>query len=255
MRKPWLILALSVLLVPVLGRAASAQTADDVVNKVLTALGGRDALAKITSRRAIGTITVSTPNGDLNGTAEIDSKPPNKSRTHLEIDLTPVGMPDKLVVDQRFDGTNGSSSDSMRGDIQLTANQLQNARNNVFPTSLLSYKEHGITMELLPKETVGDKSYLVLKSTPKEGSPVKMYIDPDTYLPARTVSTVEMVDTGAVEQTSDLSDYRVVAGVKVPFKLSNSNALQSATFTFKTIEHNVDLPDSLFSKPGAPIVR
>ena len=44
---------------------ASAQTADEIVDKTLTAMGGRAALGKLTSRSATGTISIATPNGDI----------------------------------------------------------------------------------------------------------------------------------------------------------------------------------------------
>jgi outer membrane lipoprotein-sorting protein len=253
MKKTWLPVLLSVVLVPAISGIASAQTADEVITKMITALGGRDALSKLTSRRSIGTVVISTTNGDIPGTAEIDAKAPNKSRTHLELDLSAMGMADKMIVDQKFDGTTGFATNSMQGDMEISENQLQNAKNNLFPSPLMSMKERGVALEVLPKETLGGKSYLVLLATPKAGSPVKFYVDPDTYLPARTVVTVDAPAMGGkVEQTSELSDYREVMGVKVPYKLVNSSAQQTATFTFTKVEHNVDLPDSLFAKSPAP---
>lgn len=59
-------------------RGAQAQTADDVVAKHLQALGGSDALGKLTSRRATGTVTISTPAGDISGPIELLSKAPTK---------------------------------------------------------------------------------------------------------------------------------------------------------------------------------
>ena len=58
-----------------------AQRADEVVEKYLTALGGRAALNKLTSRTTTGTISVTTPAGDLTGTLELYNKAPNKVRT------------------------------------------------------------------------------------------------------------------------------------------------------------------------------
>jgi hypothetical protein len=85
--------------------AASAQTADDIVEKHLAAMGGREALGKLTSRRSTGTITVSTPNGVLSGPCEILAKAPNKTRAYMQLDLSALGVPDKMVVEQKFDGT------------------------------------------------------------------------------------------------------------------------------------------------------
>ena len=61
--------------------SAAAQTPDEIVDKTLTALGGRAALGKLTSRSSTGTMTISTPAGELSGTIEVLSARPNKSRT------------------------------------------------------------------------------------------------------------------------------------------------------------------------------
>ena len=71
------LLAVSILCAAV---AASAQTVDEIVEKTLTALGGRAALGKVTSRSTSGTMTVSTPGGDISGTIEVLNQAPNKSR-------------------------------------------------------------------------------------------------------------------------------------------------------------------------------
>ena len=55
--------------------------------------------------------------------------------------------------------------------------------------------------------------------------------------------------TGELEQTADSSDYRDVDGVKVPFKISLTNAMQSVTMTFTKVENNVAIDDKVFVKP------
>ncbi|MBM3496816.1 MAG: hypothetical protein FJX72_21220, partial [Armatimonadetes bacterium] len=64
-----------------LAAPAAAQTADEVVEKHLAAMGGRAALAKLTTQVAKGTVSVSTPAGNIGGTVESYRKVPNKSRT------------------------------------------------------------------------------------------------------------------------------------------------------------------------------
>ncbi len=51
---------------------------------------------------------------------------------------------------------------------------------------------------------------------------------------------------GAVEQVSEASDYRVVDGVKVAFKVVHSTPMQSVTIVLKTVEHNVAIDDAMF---------
>ena len=66
---------------------AAAQTADDIIEKDLAALGGRTALSNLRSRSMKGTITGSNI-GDLTGSVEILNEVPNKSRTFVQLDLS-----------------------------------------------------------------------------------------------------------------------------------------------------------------------
>src|SRR5262249_8391026 len=82
----------------------SAQTADEIIEKHLAALGGRAALAKLKSRVTTGTITLSLPIGsEITGSVETYSQAPNKTRTLIKIDLSALGA-GQMVQDQRFDG-------------------------------------------------------------------------------------------------------------------------------------------------------
>lgn len=247
MKKLSLALILSLLVLPALTTFAAPQTADEIIEKHLAAMGGREALGKLTSRKSVGSITIGTPNGDLPGSVETYAKAPNKSRTLVSLDLSAMGMSEAMVIDQRFDGTSGVVKNSLQGDAEMTGDQLAGSRNNVFPTSLLTYKELGTTIAVLPKEMVGGKELIVLQITPKAGPASKMYLDPQTYLTVKSVATVNSPEMGAFEQTVEASDYRAVGGIQVPFTVVNSSAMQTVTIKLKTVEHNVAIDDAMFS--------
>src|SRR5262247_4142249 len=86
--------------------AASAQTADDIIEKAVVASGGREALAKVTSRLTTGTMTVTTPGGDVKGTIAVLNQSPNKMNTVVTLDLSAVGG-GAMTIEQRFDGRDG----------------------------------------------------------------------------------------------------------------------------------------------------
>ena len=231
------------------GRITAAQTADDVVEKYLAAIGGRAALAKITSRLTTGTITLSLPNGPVSGSIEVLNQQPNKSRTLTKLDLTSVGA-GQLTREQRFDGNTGYILDSLQGNREITGNQLENMKNAMFPTPLLTYKERGATVELAGKEKVDGRDTYVLIFKPKSGSVARQFIDAETYLPARIVVKLDVPEAGGeVEQTSDLSDYRVVDGIKIPFALKVSSAAQSFSIAVTKVEHNVKIDEAVFLRP------
>jgi outer membrane lipoprotein-sorting protein len=238
------------LIVPGLLTSASGQSADEVVEKHLAALGGRPALGKLTSRKSSGTVAIATPNGTLNGPIEIAMKPPNKTRAYLQLDLSALGVSDKMILEQKFDGTAGRTTNSMQGDVEITGNQLQNMRNNLFPSPLLSYKEAGIKVEVQPKEQVAGRDAVVLLVTPKAGPATRFFLDAETYLVLRVVTKTSSPELGDFDQISEPSDYRVVDGVKVPFVVRTTNPAQTITITLDTVEHNVALDDALFAVKG-----
>ena len=238
-------------LVPVLvlgGHVASPQTADDLVEKHLAALGGRAALAKVTSRSTIGTMTLTTPNGAVSGSIEVLNQQPNKIRTLIKLDLSSLGA-GQLTRDQRFDGTTGYVLDSMQGNREITGNQLANMKGSIFPSPFLNYKERGVTVELAGKENVNGRAAYVLIYKPGSGSAVRQLIDAETYLTTRIVVKVDIPEAGEVEQTSDLSDYHEVDGIKIPFTINVSSAIQRFTIAVTKVEHNSKIDEALCARP------
>ncbi|MEW6322781.1 MAG: hypothetical protein AB1635_17050 [Acidobacteriota bacterium] len=241
---------LAACLISLLASPALAQTADDIIERSLTALGGRAAHAKITSRLAKGEIVLATPAGDIPGTIEISNAAPNKSRSVISADLSAFGA-GPLVIDQRFNGTAGYVLDSLQGNREITGAQLDNMKSSSFPHPFLAYMANGTTATLKGKEKVGDREAYVVVFDPPAGSDVRQYIDAETFLPMKSVVTVSIPQLGRdVEQTSEILEYRDVDGVKVPVRIRSFSEVQGFTITIKTVEHNVTLDEALFSKPA-----
>ncbi len=231
---------------------ARAQTVDQVVDRCVAALGGRAAHAKLKSRSSIGSITLTTPGGDISGSIEVLNAAPNKVRTLIKADLSSFGA-GQLVLDQRFDGTSGYVMDTLQGNRDITGNQLDNLRNGSFPHPLLNYKEMGATARLAGKEKIGERDAYSLSLEPPSGSVVHLYIDAETYLPVKVMVTADVPQLGReLEQTVEFLDYREVDGVKLPFQLKATSAVQNYTINVTKVEHNVRIDEALFSKPATP---
>ena len=230
-------------------RPASAQSADEIIEKHLAATGGRAALGKLNTRTATGAISLTTPVGELMGTIEVYSKKPNKQRTVIKLDLTSLGG-GPIVTDQRFDGTTGFVMDPINGNRAIEGAQLDAMRNGSFPTPLLNYKELGATLAFSGREPIGDKEAFVLRLTPKAGPPVRMFIDSTTFMLVRTVITVNVPQLGGdIEQVVEFSDFRDVDGIKVPFVTKSANSVQTVTATMTSVKHNGEIEDAAFAKP------
>ena len=227
---------------------AVAQTADEIVEKHLAALGGREALGRIQTRVSTGKVTVTTPVGDLAGTVEAFAKAPDKSRTLVKVDVSALGA-GIVTNDQRFDGTTGHVIDTLNGNRDITGSQLDALKNNGFPTAWLDYKARGHVVSLSGKEMIGDRSAFVLDVTPKTGPKSRSWVDAETYLVLKTSVTVDAAPIGALEQIMEFGDYRTIDGVKVPFLVKSINSAQTVTGVLTDVKHNVEIEETSFRKP------
>jgi len=233
-----------------LAPGALAQTADEIIEKHLAAMGGRAALAKLTSQKATGSVLVSAQGADIPGSVEIARKAPNKSRTLMTLDLSALGG-SEMVVDQRCDGKTAFASNSMQGDREITGSQLQAMLNASFPSPLLIYKDAGATVELQGKDTAGGRPVFVLLYTPKAGPASRMFFDAETFLITRTITKVNIPEAGGeIEQTSNVGDYRAIEGIQVPFSITATSAIQTVAITLSKVEINPPIDDAIFSRPG-----
>src|SRR5688572_5619877 len=200
--------AMAAALLLALGAApAAAQTADEIIEKHLAAMGGREALGRIRTRISTGSITLTTAVGPVSGSVESFAKAPNRSRTLITLDLTAFGA-GKIVNDQRFDGTTGFIIDTLNGDREITGSQLEVLRNSAFPTAWLDYRTRDLAISLSGKESLGDRPAFVLETTPKVGPRVRSWVDAETFMLLKTSVTVDAPGVGPIEQINEFSDFR-----------------------------------------------
>jgi hypothetical protein len=169
----------------------------------------------------------------------------------MVLDLSAMGAAN-LVIDQRCDGKAGWVSNSMQGDREITGNQLQGLINSQFPTPLMNYKETGGKVELSGKDAIGGRGVFVLVYTPKAGSAFRFFIDAETFHLVKSISTVDVPEAGGqVEQTTESSDYREIEGLRIPFRLTMTNPMQTVSITLSKVEINKAIDDTLFARPAA----
>jgi hypothetical protein len=238
----------AVVIVVAFAHTAAAQTADEIIEKSIAAMGGRAAHEKIKTRVATGSISIGTPAGDVTGSLEAYGAVPNKQRTVIKADLSALGA-GELVIDQRFDGTTGYVLDSLQGNRDITGSQLENMKVQGFPNPLLNYKAAGLSVKLGAREKIGDKDAYLLTFEPPSGNAIKTYIDATTFLPVRTVIRANVPQLGEIEQWVEPLEFQEVDGVKVPSKVRLTNSMQTITMTLTKIEHNVAIDEKLFAKP------
>ncbi len=228
---------LAAIAVSLAAAAAHAQTADQLVAANIQAKGGAEKLKAVQSMKLTGRIS----GRGVEAPFTIWSKRPNMARQESQMQGTPMV--------RAFDGTTAWMM--MGKDVQeITGPQAQTTREQAeFDSPLLDYKAKGHVVELVGPETVGGVKVFHLKLTTKGGLVQHYYMDPETGLERQTSITI---DQGAEKMTlvTELSDYRDVDGIKVPFSVKQSvNGTPVTSLSIDKVQFNVPIDDVLFKLP------
>lgn len=221
-------------------KTAALPTVDEVIDKYVKALGGKEALEKVTSRSAKGTMEVEGMN--MSGAMEMAAKAPNKAT--MSVELVGFGK-----INNSFDGTKGYASDPMSGVRELSGAELEATRRDSDFYAPLRMKQNFTKLEVKGKEKVGSADTYVIVATPTTGEPEKYYFDITTGLLVRHDITRDTVQ-GKMTIESYLDDYRAVDGTKVPFALRQVTPAYTINIKLTDIKHNTAVEETKFGKPS-----
>jgi homogentisate 1,2-dioxygenase len=217
---------------------ASAQTADEIINKYFENIGGKEKLSKVGGFKMN---VVSNYNG-----MEIPVEIFNDKAGKMYVKVNFQG---KEITQLAFDGKTGWSTNFMtmkaeKLDSETTENLLSQI--NDFPDPFYNYKEKGYKVELLGKETKeGTECYKIkLTKTPitvagkKEDNVVFYYFDAENYVPIMTEAEVKEGPAKGQMSTSTMGDYQEVDGIFFPFTMNQGG--QAMTVKSIVINPTVD---------------
>jgi hypothetical protein len=219
---------------------AATPTVDQVIEKHVTAIGGRATLEKLTSRVSTGTIEI--PDAGLSGTIQISEKAPDKSLTIAE--LPGVGL-----IRDGVSPAGAWEETPQTGLREKTGAELADAKRGATFNAELKLKTLYKTVELVGKERVGTFDTYVLNVIPAEGAGSKMYFDAATGLLMRQTTTRDTAQ-GPIDVDVYFEDYRAVQGVKMPFTIRQVTAQFTLLIKISDVKLNVSLDDAIFRKPG-----
>jgi photosynthetic reaction center cytochrome c subunit len=220
---------------------ASLPSVDQILAKYVQAVGGMDAINKITSRTATGKITL----GPRQFPVQIFDKSPNENAVVTNL---PNGESATIYNNQHgWFSTPGrpvrdmSSSDAaaaaLDADLQFPADA-----NHVF-------KELKVTGE----DKIGDKPTYVMAGAREGQPPTRLYFDQQSGLLLREVRYAE-TPLGLNPTQIDYADYREQGGVKTPFQWTISQPRGRSMIQIEQIQQNIPIDDAKFAKPAGPAV-
>ena len=220
---------------------ASAQTADELIQKNLDARGGAARLATVTTVRIVRTY------GTFGGNIPVTI---TKKRTGLY--RTDQAMPGRPTVIRGIDAS--GAWESIDGKVaRRPADQEAELRelDADFDGMLVDYKAKGHTVTLAGREKTGGVDTYKLTVTLKSGAVRHVYLDASTFLERKHVGTLTL-PSGKVPVVITFADWRDVEGVKFPFAIDEErDSFPPQTFAIYTerVELNPLLDDAFFAMP------
>jgi outer membrane lipoprotein-sorting protein len=219
-----------------------APTPDEILDKYLQSLGGAQRLAGITSITGKGSYRAYD---DFQLSAlELYAKAPDQRTT---IQHSPYG--DMTVT---YDGTNAwmAAPRDIRPFplVQYSGGNLDGAYVDAileFPGRL---RQAFSNWRVGPESSVDDQDVQIVQATTPSGSLVKLYFDAKTGLLVRSVRYSNS-PVGRVPVRVDYADYRVVSGIKVPFKWVTTWTDGRTVFQLDSVQVNTAVDASRFAKP------
>lgn len=225
------------------GETASATGNPDpakLLDGYLAAVGGADALKKVTSRVAKGTVTAF---GDQKMTVDIYAKAPDKR-------VSVMHMKDGESV-TAYNGKVGWLSVPGRVHM-MNAQETFGARMDADFAFSANLKGLYPKWETKPGEKIdGQETWLVIGE--KEGEPpLRLYLDQKTGMLVRLVRYVDS-PLGYNPTQIDYADYRVADGVKVPYRWTVARPGNRFTVQVDELKQNVSVDDRKFVAPPPPV--
>jgi hypothetical protein len=222
-------------------QAASLPTVDQVLDKYVAAVGGREAIEKITSREVKGTYEIS-PVG-LIGTMTMLQKAPDKTLTVMEI-------PGFGAVQSGFDGNILWSQNPAAGLAEISGAARVAAKREAEFYQELKLKDMFKKLVVTGKQQIGGKDAYAVEATPEEGKAETYFFDTESGLLVRHDAERES-EQGAAMSEYYYEDYKNVDGVKFPYTVRMVNPTMTVVMKFSEVKNNVEIEDLKFAKPAA----
>jgi photosynthetic reaction center cytochrome c subunit len=225
---------------PPAAASATAPTADAVIQKYVAAMGGVDAIHKITSRVEKGMILVGASQTPI----EVLTKAPNKRVT-----ITHSASGDSFTA---FDGTAGWMGNTGRPAREmLPAESAASALDAEFAIAV-RLKEIFPQIRRAPPEQIGGAWCESLIAMGPGRLPVRLYFDQISGLLVRLVRYAE-TPVGRNPTQIDYADYRDTDGVKIPFRWTLSRINGRFTIQIADVKSNVPMDDTKFARPTGDV--
>jgi photosynthetic reaction center cytochrome c subunit len=222
------------------GNAAGLPNADKIIEKYLQAMGGADAVARISTRLQKGTLTVGTTQFPV----EVLSKRPDNR-------LITVRFPNGESV-TGFNAQIGWLTTPGHGVHEMSPADLDASQMDAYPQFAMDLRQIFRELRVQQQEKVDGRPTYVVSGIRENRPPVQLYFNQESGLLIRLLRYVD-TPLGLNPVQIDYADYRQEGAVRIPFRWTIARPGGRFTIQIDQTQQNVPVDDKKFAKPAATL--
>jgi len=222
-------------------------TADQIIDKYIQAIGGAAQVAKLTSYVGKGT---------YEGFDTYSEKVPYEFYAKAPNQLTTIIHTQHGDSVATYDGTHAwtAASDKLMRVLPLAGGDLAGAKMDGVLSFPAQIKQEFKWHTGFPSVSIDDKPVDVIQDAAGGDTGAKLYFDKQSGLLLRQVRYSDTA-VGVIPAQVDYSDYRLVAGVKVPFHVVWTWTDGRSIIQLNEIQPNVQIAAAKFATPATPVAK
>ena len=213
---------------------------DEILTKYVTALGGADAIGKVTSRVMKGQILVAGSGSPI----EVYTKAPD-----MRVTITHGAQGDSYTA---FDGKAGWMGSTGRPAREMNASSSAASSLDAEFSLALHLKEMYPQMRRGRPETVNGVLCDVVNGQAPGRPAVRLYFERESGLLLRMVRYAD-TPMGRLPTQIDYADYRNSGGAKIPFRWTLARPNGRFTIQIAEAQVNVPIDDAKFARPSGDV--
>lgn len=217
-------------------QSVKAQTAEEVIDKYVTALGGKEKILSLKSVKKVGSLNVQGMDVGVTVTRVQGVGSRN--------DISVPGMGEGFQVVNPMKGWDFMPFMGQASPEEVSVDKLKSSLSLLdIQGSLVNYKEKGSQVEMSGKEKVENAECYKLKLTDKQGVISTLFIDSKSNYLVKSIITAKS-SNGDINTENSFGDFKKTEeGYIFPF----SEVMERGTIIFTSIETNKPVDEKIFT--------
>ena len=219
---------------------ADLPTGEELMEKLVAAKGGREALEKHTTSITKGAMIIDA----IGLKADITSYAAKPDKSYVTIEIV-----DRGTIERGASGGVAWELSPLTGPRVMEGEERAFMLREAAFHGHLNWRQHYDKVECVGLETVHGHECYTIELTPPDTRPLTLSLNKETCLPARTEFTLATPAAGDISFDTVFENYTETDGVVSAGKITQKVGPQTVIITKHSVEYNVQIPEDRFDLP------